>query len=149
MKYLYLFALAVISLIIAVLPKANSTTFVFNLSDTYYVFSLRTLCIGIICVYLTAAILCLAQTYFTANSIITKIHFLGSLLLPLLLLFYKAVVWHKEANKSYLFDNPVLNFDLDYGNILVFALALIFCVMQIIALGNIILSTVRTLNLKP
>lgn len=151
MKYacLYLFALAAISLIIAVFPKANSTTFVFNLGDTYYVFSLRTLCTGIICVYLTASILCATQIYFRANNLITKIHFWGSLLLPLLLLFYKAVVWHNEANKSYLFDNPVVDFDFEYGNVLVFALALIFCIIQITALINSAIFTLKTSILNP
>lgn len=143
MKYLYLFALAVISLIIALFPKADAITFVFNIGDTYYVFSLRTLCIDLICIYLIAGILCATQTYFKANNLIAKIHFFLGLFLPLLLLVYKTVVWYKEANKSYLFDNPVVNFDFEYGNVLVFVVALTFCIFQITALINIVLSSIN------
>jgi len=117
-----------------------------NVDDTYYAFSIRTLCLGITCIYVIAGVLCAAQTYCTANYLITQIHFWGSLLLPLFLLFYKAVVWYKEANKSYLLNNPVVDFDLEYGNVLVFALALIFCILQVTALINIVLFSINKSN---
>jgi hypothetical protein len=147
--YLYLFAVSVISLIIVLVTATKNIKFSLNLRDTYYVISLNSVCWGVVYINITAGLLSFGQAYLKANPTITKIHLLGSLLLPLLLILYKTLVWYKEADRSNFFDNPIADFDFEYGNLVVFALVLMFCIMQIIALGNIILATVRTLNLKP
>lgn len=111
--------------------------------------SLYSVCWSLVYINIIAGLLSFGQTYLKANPTVTKIHLLGSLMLPLLLILYKTLVWYKEADRSNLFDNPIVDFEYEYGNLVVFAVVLIFCIMQITALGNIILSTVRTLNLKP
>lgn len=146
--YLYLFAASVISLIVVLVPAVENMMFDFNIEDTYYVFSLRTLCLGMVSIYLISGLLCFAQAFLKANTTIRKLHFLASLLLPLLLILYKTLVWCKEADRSNLFDNPVVDFDYEYGNLIVFTLVLIFCIVQIIALGNTILTATKTLKLK-
>lgn len=147
--YLYLWAVSVISLIIALAPASENMMFNLNIEDAYYVFSLRTLCWGSTSIFIIAGLLSFGQAYLNANPTVTKIHLLGSLLLPLLLILYKTLVWYKEADKSNLFDNPIVDFEFEYGNLVVFAVVLMFCIMQIIALGNTIIVAVKTLNVKP
>lgn len=127
--YLYLWAVSVISFIIALVPSATNLMFNFNIEDTYYVFSLKSLCWGIVYINIIAGLLSFGQAYLKANPTITKIHLLGSLLLPLLLILYKTLVWYKEADRRNLFDNPVVDFEYEYGNLVVFALVLMFCIM--------------------
>lgn len=147
--YLYLFAVSVISFIVILVPAVENMMFDFNIEDTYYVFSLRTLCLGMVSIYLISGLLCFAQAFLKANTTIRKLHFLVSLLLPLLLILYKILVWCKEAERSNLFEDPVVDFDYEYGNLMVFTVVVIFCIVQIIALGNAIIAAVKTLNLKP